>query len=1169
MGLLDSGRRTRRRVNTLVSTIDFEEEFIDRHSTSELTHYRRFRVSEEWNPGVKGWVVMNLEVDAGVWVKVELIPFPVGEERMNFGVEVSGHLVGTTEIRPSLTIVSEVAIWSSSRRDFAARKELILLQGDILSNSRISSRSKASFDRGAGEIVVQTRLKWSDIREMPSGLHNVHVTCYLNSFLQACFHLQGLRHSVARLPAEPGDFVFALQGLFLEMEALQGSAANPSGLLAAFGWKDATRLAQQDVQEFSVFFLDALDVRWKRAQISDVSPVRKLFEGQLCNEIKCLNVDFSSSRTELYNCISLSVQPGELKAAIQQYFEPETLEGDNAFAAGDFGKQPAQKSVRFSHLPPVLMLHINRFAYDPTLDHNVKLTDCFIFEEKLDLGFLGSKSLPTNVDPKRLNYSLYAVFVHVGDSAEAGHYKLLLRLPKGWVELNDDKVTPANWADVATQTFGAPLRSRRFDPGIGALEERLLLAPSHAYMLMYICDEDRASVLGDPPKRVEWPKPIISASASRLKAAQRLKKHCEEYKIRVGFPRSFENWETNFGSAFFRNSKNDSFQLRRLKTRPHLLLRVKRCAPVREVIEAIEREAGEPCAVFSYIGGEGLQPAGFHRGLVELGSHYKVSLLAIPSRLTPGTEVPIFVKSYDAGSDRMFVDRVLVMDVDMKLEECLKEIGQSISEKKVETDNGNGLNRESNHKGSEIIGLHGGAGLESQETKGREDYRGIIEKRKSNGTEAILETNGLGESFVPNKSLEHQGNGDTKILGTAFESYGIKQLGEPGQLGDPKELDSNHALPILNGINLENSNFNGIKSEREVASKILMIEDNQQRLHAVTHELSERTLGDVLKDFNMTYISIITIPVEFETNFRTFVQKTNTRVEVSIALAEEGPVYTVDADASDEISGIIKFGKQILKLSIGEGEVLRVTLKSGYNRVDTFSEVELLQRKTTVGQKKLRAIFFSIEQETPESQELKGPGLILASWTGLDQKILDFESSIQGPEHQIQEENNALIVAAALKHEMLQIGSKNPNFSLRGQNKYYLQGRRTIILEDDFPSTTLPRSDVFISPSLDFKDPGDSPVEVKIEHNSERRRLFLLFAAPEEKLGDLWMALKEIMDLSNPSKKVKALIYFDSDYRRIDEKKDSTLQDLVDDDKNPEIFISLIADNNTNMSINI
>lgn len=48
--------------------------------------------------------------------------------------------------------------------------------------------------------------------------------------------------------------------------------------------------------------------------------------------------------------------------SLRKYTEEEMLEGDNAYDAEMYGKQPARKGVRFLRFPPIIQFHLKRFT---------------------------------------------------------------------------------------------------------------------------------------------------------------------------------------------------------------------------------------------------------------------------------------------------------------------------------------------------------------------------------------------------------------------------------------------------------------------------------------------------------------------------------------------------------------------------------------------------------------------------------------------------------------------------------------------------------------------------------------------------------------------------------------------------------------------------------------
>ena len=68
---------------------------------------------------------------------------------------------------------------------------------------------------------------------------------------------------------------------------------------------------------------------------------KKLFEGDLENVIKCLNVNCESSRSETFNCLQLSIGGDDwqtIEDSLRKYVSAEVPVGDNQFESFKFGK---------------------------------------------------------------------------------------------------------------------------------------------------------------------------------------------------------------------------------------------------------------------------------------------------------------------------------------------------------------------------------------------------------------------------------------------------------------------------------------------------------------------------------------------------------------------------------------------------------------------------------------------------------------------------------------------------------------------------------------------------------------------------------------------------------------------------------------------------------------
>jgi ubiquitin carboxyl-terminal hydrolase 7 len=132
--------------------------------------------------------------------------------------------------------------------------------------------------------------------------------------------------AVYQIPTEddnPAESVaLALQRVFYHLQT-SDAPVGTTELTKSFGWKSLDSFMQHDVQEFNRVLQDKLEskmkVRFFNIDFLDVScmtihqgtqadgAITKLFVGKMKSYIKCVNVDFESSRMEDFNGIELVV----------------------------------------------------------------------------------------------------------------------------------------------------------------------------------------------------------------------------------------------------------------------------------------------------------------------------------------------------------------------------------------------------------------------------------------------------------------------------------------------------------------------------------------------------------------------------------------------------------------------------------------------------------------------------------------------------------------------------------------------------------------------------------------------------------------------------------------------------------------------------------------------
>ncbi|KAI7815889.1 ubiquitin carboxyl-terminal hydrolase 5 [Gamsiella multidivaricata] len=332
------------------------------------------------------------------------------------------------------------------------------------------------------------------------GLKNQGATCYMNSLLQSLFFTNYFRKAVYDIPTaddEPSKSVsLALQRVFYQL-ATSNNSVGTTELTRSFGWNSLESFMQHDVQEFNRVLQDNLEGKMKGTAAEGA--IQKLFVGKMKSYIKCINVDYESSRVENFYDIQLNVKGCKtLRDSFANYIDVETLDGENKYQAEGHGLQDARKGVIFETLPPVLHLQLKRFEYDIERDAMVKINDRHEFPLNVDLAdFVAEGEEKQKAGPDGFKYTLHGVLVHSGD-LHGGHYFALLKPERDgkWYKFDDDRVTIATMKEVLDENYGGgePLENLT-GMTVAMRQMNRHKRFTNAYMLVYIRDNAMDEVL--------------------------------------------------------------------------------------------------------------------------------------------------------------------------------------------------------------------------------------------------------------------------------------------------------------------------------------------------------------------------------------------------------------------------------------------------------------------------------------------------------------------------------------------------------------------------------------------------------------------------------------------------------------------------------------------------
>ena len=368
------------------------------------------------------------------------------------------------------------------------------------------------------------------------GIVNQGCTCYLNSLLQALYHLAYFRAAVFKSnatlsipssaappgsggssaappaaasaplttqPSETTDNLIpaALQALFFHMQSRK-TAVSTKGLTAAFEWDEREVFVQHDIQEMAALLRDSLETRAKGTPAE--GDINLLFTGYGEKYFSTLDGSYTSRRPDTFYDVHVPVQGySDLLTALQSLTVVEMLTGDNKYCVEESGKpnvyKDAETGYRFLRFPPVIFFHLKRFEMDmtsATLEMH-KINTTLRFPNSLDLSELekgfGSPDRVPEAMRRQLaflpdsppDYDLIGIVVHRG-GVRSGHYFCYMREYNPdtkefghFVEFDDEHVRYVDEYVAVTKNFGGPVtvHIRGYDQQI--------LSPQNAYMLVY------------------------------------------------------------------------------------------------------------------------------------------------------------------------------------------------------------------------------------------------------------------------------------------------------------------------------------------------------------------------------------------------------------------------------------------------------------------------------------------------------------------------------------------------------------------------------------------------------------------------------------------------------------------------------------------------------------
>lgn len=323
-----------------------------------------------------------------------------------------------------------------------------------------------------------------------------------------------------------------LQLLFARLQLADANAQSTKRLTDCFGANFSAGV-QHDVHELNRILFDRIEKQLRGTSIHDL--INILYRGTVVNRVVCKSCGHKSERVEDFLDVSLVVRDfPTVEASLSAFVEDELLDGANLYECGGCkNRVEALKGCRFRELPPVLIVSLSRFEYDPQTWQRVKNSRKYPFPRVLEM-------TPFMEDPQHQvqpPYDLFGVVIHRGDQASHGHYHAYLLdvlnesgkvgLPheavlgepakkaddensggvfEGWFDFNDSNVRPISSATVDLQFGGSGLAECAYmlvyrQRGSPVLMERGASPPELPLHVRKEIDAENAAIQA---RRIEW-----------------------------------------------------------------------------------------------------------------------------------------------------------------------------------------------------------------------------------------------------------------------------------------------------------------------------------------------------------------------------------------------------------------------------------------------------------------------------------------------------------------------------------------------------------------------------------------------------------------------------------------------------------------------------------------
>ena len=290
------------------------------------------------------------------------------------------------------------------------------------------------------------------------GLKNLSSLCYMNSVIQQFYMIPIFRQCILNLKInnneyklqekeDVDDLLFQLTKMFYYLTYSDKSYYNPKSFVFSFKDYDGNPTnpnIQCDAQEFLTRFIEKIEDSIKNT--SERFLCHNILGGTTLQQIICTNSECKniSERRESIIYLSLDIKGNNtIDDCLDKYIGEEKIEDYHCEKCDK--KITHIKKVLVDKLPNILIIHLQRIAFNYETFLMEKINDEVSFERKINIKKYTVNKNNKNIDNEQFEYDFIGVIIH-GGTAQYGHYYSIIMSQDGkdenkFLKFNDTSVT--------------------------------------------------------------------------------------------------------------------------------------------------------------------------------------------------------------------------------------------------------------------------------------------------------------------------------------------------------------------------------------------------------------------------------------------------------------------------------------------------------------------------------------------------------------------------------------------------------------------------------------------------------------------------------------------------------------------------------------------------------